>query len=84
MSPNVNVYYSNWQKTGQKVQVDKWTADFRIKWTDDEGLPHEWEGTITFPNDLADVPAKWLKEMLLELTTRAARKKLGIDPEDTP
>lgn len=79
MASNVNIFYSNWQKTGQKVQVDKWTTDLRIEWIGNDGEPHEWEGTIAFPNDLAQVPANWLKEMLLDLTLRAARKKLGID-----
>lgn len=81
MGTNINIYYSNWQKTGQKVLVDKWAADFTIQWTDDEGEKREWSGTITFPNDLALVPTKWVKEELQDLVIRAARKRLGIDPE---
>jgi len=83
MAHNVNVFFSNWTNTGQKVPVDKWTADFTIQWIDDTG-PREWTGVITFPNDLAQVPASWLKQELLDLVMRAARKRLGIDPEETP
>ena len=83
MARNVNVYHSNWQKTGQEVQVDQWVADYRIEWIDDQGQQHNWEGEITFPNDLALVPDWWLKRELLELIMRAARKKLNIDLEDT-
>lgn len=79
MGSNVSIAYSNWQNTGQQVLVDKWMADLSIQWKDDEGVDQEWAGTITFPNDLAQVPGAWLKEMLLELSIRAARKKLGVD-----
>jgi len=81
MAKNVNIFYSNWTNTGEKVQVDKWTVDFRIEWQDYTGQAHSWEGVVTFPNDLALVPAKWLKEEMLDLILRAARKKLNVDPD---
>lgn len=78
------IFVNNWQNTGQKVQVDKWTADVTVQWTDDSDTPHEWTGVVTFPNDLATAPANWLKNSLMDLVIRAARKRLGIDAEDTP
>ena len=83
MTRNINVFHSNWRKIGQKVQVDQWTSDYRIEWTDDQDQQHIWEDEITFPNDLALVPDWWLKRELLELIMKAVRKKLNIDPENT-
>jgi len=84
MASNVSVFPEGWSKTGQKVPVDQYALDLRIVWTDDEGIGHEWEGEIKFPNILADVPTPWLKEMLFDLTVKAVKKKLGAYQGDEP
>ena len=75
----MNVWVKNWHATGQTVPVPQYTVDVALEWVDSDGNPHSWTGTPTFPNDLKDVPAAWLKDMLMELLLRAARKKLGVD-----
>lgn len=75
---NVNLWTTNWQWAGNKVPVDKATVDVRLEWINDAGVVRDWEGTLTFPNDLADVPVPWLKDMLIELMLRVAQKKLGM------
>ena len=80
---NVNIIFSNWRATGQKVQVNQYSANLQISWIDKDGNPQSWSGAINFPNDLALVPLPWLKEELAELIVRAARKRLGIDEEET-
>ncbi len=76
---NVNTWITNWRATDKTIPVPQYKVDVTIQWVDTEGNPHEWSGTPTFPNDLQDVPAAWLKEMLTELILRVARKKLGVD-----
>lgn len=44
------------QRTNTAAQVD-----VKIEWTDEEGLPREWTGTATFPNDLQLVPVAWVR-----------------------
>lgn len=84
MPDHVNLTISSWAKTGQKVQVDRWTTTVTIDYKDDQGTPQTWTGTVTFPDDLSLVPAAWLKEALLDLIVRAARRRLGIDSESPP
>jgi len=78
MSDNVNVYITNWKKTDEIVQVNKWTANLTVQWQDNSNQPREWTGLITFPNDLILVPSEWLKEELCDLLLKVARKRLGI------
>ena len=77
MGSNVSVFHDGWQKTGSQVLVDQYEMNFTVTWTDDEDVDQEWSGTVTFPNILADVPTPWLKEVLYDLTVKAAKKKLG-------
>lgn len=79
MARNVNTWLTNWQATGQSPATPQYTVDLTIEWVDDVGQPQSWSRTVTFPNDLADVPMAWLKKELLDLMYRCARKKLGID-----
>lgn len=73
-----NLWTTNWQWTGSNVLTPQATVDVRLEWEDDTG-PHEWSGTLTFPNDLQVVPVAWLKEELEDLIIKAARIQLGID-----
>lgn len=79
MARNVNVYTENWRWTGQEVLTPQAKVDLTINWIDDDGAPHEWSGTATFPNDLQLVPVAWVREVIEDLMLRAARIQLGID-----
>ncbi len=76
---NVNMWVDNWHATGNTVPVPQYTVDVTLEWVDAEGNSRSWTGTPTFPNDLQDVPAAWLKDMLTDLILRVARKKLRVD-----
>jgi len=79
MGRNVNVYFEGWNWTGQDVLTPQAELDMRILWTDSDGVKHEHEETMRFPNILADVPLSWVKEALEDLMLRAVRKKVGVD-----
>lgn len=79
MAKNLNVWVTNWQWTGITVPTPQATVDLDLHWVDDAGNPHQWNGTVTFPNDLALVPIPWVKQELEDLMIRAARHQLGID-----
>jgi hypothetical protein len=79
MARNVNLFVRNWQWTGSNVQTPQATADVELYWTANDGSAQTWSGTVTFPNDLQLVPVDWVKEELMDLILRAARKRLGID-----
>ncbi len=81
MARSVNINILNWRSTGKKVSVDQYETDITLSWVDDNGQQQTWSGTAQFPNDLALVSAAWLKEVLIELLMRAARKRLGIGEE---
>ena len=53
MARNVNIWTSNWQATGQQVQVNQYTLTVRVTWFDAEGIEHDREEEVLFPNCLA-------------------------------
>ena len=73
----MNVFIKNWHWTGQNVPVPQAEVDITLEWIDDAGQPHTWTGSPKFPNILAQLPQKWVKEALEELVLRAARYKFG-------
>lgn len=79
MARNVNVWVTNWHWTGSDVPVPQAEVDLKLEWVDEDGAEHEWESTVTFPNDLQLVPVAWLKDELEDLILRVARKRLGVD-----
>lgn len=79
MAGSVNIWMADWRWTGKNVRTPEAEVDIRLEWTGADGLPREWEGTATFPDDLQLVPVAWVKEELEDLIIRAARKRLGID-----
>lgn len=79
MARNVNLTTSNWRTTGVTVSVPQRQLDVTWEWTDDAGQPHTWQRTVTFPNDLALVPAAWVADELLDLIIRASRRAAGVD-----
>ncbi|MCK4958411.1 MAG: hypothetical protein KAT00_03405 [Planctomycetes bacterium] len=79
MARNVNQWITNWRWTGDNVPTPQAEVDVHIEWIADDGESHEWEGTVTFPNDLQLVPVAWVCEVLEELVVRALRKRLEMD-----
>jgi hypothetical protein len=78
MAQNVNVKFTPLIK-GTKVQVDRWTCTETITWQDDNGAPHSWTGTLTYPDDLALMTLTWQKDQLLRLMYEGSRVGLGLD-----
>lgn len=76
MAREVNVYTSNWQATGLKVQVPQYTVDVTLKWIDDAGVAHTRSETLKFPNFLQNVGAEDLKIWLTDLMIREAQQRL--------
>ena len=76
MTREVNIYTSNWKKTGINVSVPQYSVDVTLNWIDNEGLPHTRSETLKFPNFLAKAEVADLKEWLTELMLREARQRL--------
>lgn len=79
MARDVNVYTGQWTNTGLTTAVPRWTFTTRFEWVDDAGVPHTDERTYTFPNALATVPARRLKEYMEYIIMAEARIGRGID-----
>ncbi len=79
MAREVNVYTSNWKKTGKNISVPQYSVDVTVNWVDNQGESHTRSETLKFPNFLSNVGAADLKEWLTELMIREARERLGMD-----
>ncbi len=80
MAPReVNVYTSNWRKTGANVQVPQYELTVRFQWVDAAGVSHEGERTARFPNVLAQMSAEYVAERMKGMLLDYARQELGID-----
>ena len=76
MAREVNVYTSNWKKTGKNISVPQYSVDVTINWVDNQGESHTRSETLKFPNFLSKVGAEDLKDWLTELLIREARERL--------
>ena len=76
MAKSVNVWTSNWKKTGANVQVPQYSVDITLQWTANDGEVKERTETLRFPNALQNVSAADLKDWLTELMLREARQRL--------
>lgn len=76
MAREVNLYTSNWKKTGVNVSVPQYSVDVTFNWVDNDGEAHTRSETLKFPNFLQNVGAADLKEWLTELMLREARERL--------
>ena len=79
MAREVNVFTSNWKKTGVNVSVPQYSVDVAINWTANDGTQNTRSEILKFPNFLTNVGADDLKEWLTELMIREARERLGVD-----
>ena len=78
MPRNVNVFYGNF-RTGPNVTIQRRLIDVTVNWIDDAGNVQTRTRTITFPDDLALIPAAVLKEELTDLMLRLMRRAEGVD-----
>lgn len=79
MAREVNIFTSNWKATGKSVSVPQYSVDLTINWIVGDGTKTTRTETLLFPNALSRVGADDLKEWLLELLVREARKRLGAE-----
>jgi len=73
----VNV--TNWVATGSSVSIPQYQFDLQILWTDNDGEPHEHNGTYRYPNDIAAMPLNVRRRYAEEMVVATARVTLGID-----
>lgn len=78
MATNINIFYSNFS-LGTNVTIQRRLMDITVNWTDDAGQPQTRTRTITFPDDLALIPAGILRDELTDLMVRLARRIGGLD-----
>ena len=72
----------NIHATGTTVQVDRYSFDIEVKWTDLQGGKHQHADTYVWPNVLADVPNNVVRRFMEEMVVAKARVTLGIDDWD--
>ena len=73
------ILISDWTAVGGTAPVPKYSVDIGVTWTKNDGSVHNWSGTRTFPNVLALVPLKDLKQMMEDIVVQIVRVELGID-----
>ena len=78
MPSSVNVFYSNF-RLGTNVTIQRRLMDVTFEWVDKDGKAHNKTRTITFPDDLALIPANILKDELTDLMLRMMRRAEGVD-----
>ena len=69
---SVNIYTSDWRKTGAKVEVPQFEMKIRVQKGDRDIVR-----TVQFPDILFDLPAEYAKEKMTELLTDYVIKKVG-------
>lgn len=79
MAYSINAWTRDWQATGQSVPFPQYELTIRVAWTDDQGVQHNREEQVLFPNCLAGefAPAEQ-KDIAEGIMLRAARKRLGV------
>ena len=70
---------TNVQPVGTTVQVDRYSFDIEVKWTDMQGDKHQHGDTYVWPNVLADVPNHVVREFMQAMVIAKVRVVLGID-----
>lgn len=73
------VHITGWTNTGTTVPVPRWTVNVTFKWTNDAGQAQTNTATRSFPNMLAGVPTRRLREYMEAIILAEARIALGID-----
>lgn len=78
MPRSVSVFYSN-IRTGTNVSVQRRLVDVTYQWVGNDGQPHTGTRTVTFPDDLALIPAGQLADLLLQLMLTVERANQAVD-----
>lgn len=73
---------TNVNPTGTTAEVDRYSFDIEIKWTDPSGGKHQHADTYIWPNVLADVPNNVVRKFMREMVIAKARVTLEIDEWD--
>lgn len=71
-----------WNNLGSTVPFPQYSKDIEIKWTDNDGVQHVRQTTVTFPNILQNVPLRRLGQYMEEIILQELRLQYGIDTED--
>lgn len=79
MAREVNIFTSNWKKTGVNISVPQYSVVVTINFTRNDGTQGTATETLKFPNFLNNVGAADLKEWLTELMLREARERLVVN-----
>ena len=79
MASNLNVWLTDWKKTGVNVQVPQYSVQVRLQFTKSDGEFVDRTETLKFPNVLSTFTAAELKEILERIIVDEARERLGVD-----
>ena len=82
MARSVNVFTSEWVKTGTKVTIEQYSQKVRFDWIDDDGKPQTTTQVILFPNCLTDITIfddAMIREIVDQTMLTYARKKASVD-----
>lgn len=79
MASEVNIFTSNWKKTGVNVSVPQYSVDVTINWINNNGTPATRTVTLKFPNALTNLSADEMKKWITDILLREARQRLGVD-----
>ena len=69
---NINIYTSNWKKTGKNISVPQYEMTILV---DMDG--QKISRTVQFPDCLNDLPVLYVKERITDLLTDYATIKVG-------
>lgn len=73
----MDVWLTNWHKTGLTIPVDQYEVDITLEWVDGVGVAHAHSQTVKVPNIFAAAPPAWLKDQFQRMALDRLRKMLG-------
>ncbi len=79
MARNVNVNYGNLTTVSGTRAVQRYSVSVQLSWTNDNGTPGSYSGTIAWPDDLQSIPAARLKRYAMEIILNELRIRQGVD-----
>ena len=85
MAHNVNVWTTEWKKTGANISFPQYSMKVRMQWRDNAGTAHNETRTVLFPDILLTIAGQgttareWVENELAEMILKAGRKILAVD-----
>ena len=73
---NINLYTTNWNKTGTNVSIPQYSLNVKVIWSGNDGVMHEGERTALFPNVLLNLPVEYVKEKITDMLVDYAIQEL--------